>query len=218
MSLTLTEMRDLLRRGLGGLDSQELPDDDADLYLNMALWELDNRFTFEEKETVANITLSDGVREYTIPSATDAIQGVYVLDDQRTYKVDQMTEDFFQQVRSDKSSARARPDRYLRRDEILVLHPVPDDSYTLNVLLWKTVESLVNSTDSPDLPRNWHELVVENAIARGHFYNQDYNLAQQAQSLTIGKERAAVEDKSKEERDMSHAGLDVLREAPDGRK
>ena len=44
--LSLTRMQALLRKGLGGLDSTDLTNTEADEYLNLALWELEDKSPF----------------------------------------------------------------------------------------------------------------------------------------------------------------------------
>lgn len=222
MSLTLTRMRYWLRKGLGGLDSNELDDTDADELLNMALWELDNKYPFKEKECLVTASTVAGQRSYTVPNNLDAIRTVSVVDDDDSddpadyHYLREMTNEWFENnAADDDEDERAMPERWLRRDDALILHPWPDAVYTLRLEMWRTVESLVSgSVDTPELPRNWHEIVVEKAIERGHFYNADYNLAQQAANFPIGKERGAVLDVTKEEEGVRFAGLDVQWDDP----
>ena len=57
MSLTVTRMRVLVRKGLGGIDSDDLSDTDLDEMINMSFWELEDKYPFESKETVFTSTL-----------------------------------------------------------------------------------------------------------------------------------------------------------------
>jgi hypothetical protein len=112
---------------------------------------------------------------------------------------------------------RGMPLTYFRRNRTLVLDPVPFASgWTLEILTWKSVESLIDDpTATVGLPRNWHELVVEGAVVRGHFYNEDYNIAQQASNFQNSKIRSAVSTNTKEDRDNRFAGVKVQHDHPD---
>lgn len=218
MSLTLARMRALLRKGLGGLDSNELTDAEADELLNIALWDLDNRFPFKEKECLVTASTVAGQEDYALPSTLDAIRNVAIVDDetgQYRYLREMTVEWYENNAEDDDEDERARPKYWLRRDDGLILWPIPDIVYTLRLEMWRTVPSLLEGTvDTTGLPRNWDRIVVKNAVAEGHFFNQDYNLEQQARNSAIGNERGSVLTTSKEEEGIRFGGLDVLHEWP----
>lgn len=218
MSLSLTQMRALVRKGLGGLDSTDLADDDVDLYLNMSLWELEDKFPFEEKECVVTTSTVDGQRSYGLPSDLDALRSVAIFDDNgQSVKLNRMSDHWYDENYNTDTDEKGQPEKYLRRRNGVILWPTPDDVYTLQLTMWRTVESLLSGlVETPGLPRNWHEIVVEGAIVRGHFYDQDYNLAQQAGNFPIGKVRSAVLASSKEEKfDSRWAGMRPCLDGPE---
>jgi hypothetical protein len=224
MALTLDRMRHLLRKGLGGLDATDLPDDEADELLNMSLWELEDRFDFKEKECLISGPLTEGVREFGLPSSIDAIITVNILrtDEPHTRrKLIRLSFDDLSETPEGTTDEefRGEPLYYTRRNRTLILTPTPDDGgWTLEVLMWRAVQSIVDDPGmTVGLPRNWHELVIEGAVVRGHFYNEDYTLAQQASNFQVTKVRSAVSTNTKEERDNRFARLRVLREDPEDR-
>lgn len=215
MSLTVTQMRTLVRRGLGGLDVTDLPDADCDLYLNLALSELGAKFRFEEKEEIwTSETIAD-VYEYLLAGITnlDALQSVaLVTDDGDGSKLVRMSREQLDNWFS--TTETGQPKYFLREGNVLTLWPIPDAVYTIRVATLLNIDELLGASDTSGLPPNWDELIVEGAIQRGHIYNEDYILAQQLGNITIGKVRQAVETQSKEEQDSGSAGLDVMWEAP----
>jgi hypothetical protein len=222
MSLPLDRMRALLRKGLGGLDEQDLPDTEADELLNMSLWELESRFDFKEKECLIQTPIVGGTYEYLLPNSVDAIITVSVhrttLPHERFKLKKRGYDTEAERVDSvNDPDKRGMPLTYFRRNRTLVLDPVPFASgWTLEILTWKSVESLIDDpTATVGLPRNWHELVVEGAVVRGHFYNEDYNIAQQASNFQNSKIRSAVSTNTKEDRDNRFAGVKVQHDHPD---
>jgi hypothetical protein len=94
MSLTLTRMRYNVRKGLGGLDSTDLSDTDCDELLNMSLWDLEDKFPFEAKETVYTAPLVEDQYEYDLAgiSLLDAIASITYLDENgKSQTLDRMT-------------------------------------------------------------------------------------------------------------------------------
>lgn len=221
MSLTLDEMRSLLRRGLGGLSSTELTDADSDLYLNMSLWELEARYPFESTESTGTIALVDGTRIYDLSTLTrfDAITSIAVVQtSNKRKKIRRMTRDTYDTVYNSSAGSKGEPEFYFREDTNLYVWPTPDSvigGQNLEISFRQQVQSLLEgSVDSVGLPRDWAELVVEGAIARGHLYNQDYNLSREITNLQISKIRTSVPTVSKEERDSRYAGLKVQWDEP----
>lgn len=217
MTLSIERMRYLLRKGLGGLDDNDLPTEDADELLNLALWEISNNFGFEEKENVSTGLLTAGTRTFVLPSTLEAVISVAVKNDVDQWgKLERMSSARNDEVETEDTTAQALPEFYFRRNDRLVFEPTPDADYSIRITQWQTVESLLAGCGTTTgLPRNWDELVVEGAVVRGHFYGQDYNLAQQATSLQVGKLRSTVETVGKEEKyDSRYARLRVIDELP----
>lgn len=201
-TITLARMRYRLRQGLGGLDTTDLPDVDADELLNWALWELEDKFPFKEKECLRTAQTLDGMKSYDLPSDLDALKGVAIQDSEgQWYPLERISEHREDEIFRDSADTEARPTKYYREDDKIVLHPTPDKAYTMQIRMWRTVASLLEGqVETPGLPRNWHELVIEGAIARGHFYSQDYDEARQATNFQLGKVRGAVLSIGKEEK------------------
>lgn len=225
VGLTLQEMRDLVRKGMGGLSVQQMPDPEVDRYLNMSFWEQEFNLDFKEKECRVEFQTTEGENRYQLPDPDDtidleAIQSVMILDeDDNTYDLTRMTERKWDDLYSHPDDdAHALPARYLREDETMVLHPTPDRSdYTVRLFFLKSLQELIaEEHEKLDLPRNWDEIVVEGAVWRAHFYNGDYNLARQAMNFQIGQVRSATSVRAKEEDDSRYAGLDVAWDDPHG--
>ena len=217
MTLTVTRMRVLVRRGLGGIDSDDLPDVDLDEILNLSFWELEDKFPFEAKETVFSSTFVEDQFEYDLSglSTLDALVSVSWLDTNgESNKLEQMTRGVFDTIFNDATSydPSGPPTSYLREGSVLSVWPPPgsdEDAKTIKLSLKESLSSLSGGSDTTGLPRNWDELVVYGAIARGHFLNNDYDKAREARDFEVGITRSTVPTESKEAEDARWAGLDV---------
>jgi hypothetical protein len=220
--LSLLQMRGLVREGLGGLDEQDLRDPDLDMLLNMSYWEIESRFPFEEKNARVEWVTVVGTEEYSIdaimlPDALmlEAIQSIAVIKDEQSYKLQRMTQAYYDEKYTENTDARGIPRYYLRRDDSIVLYPIPDEVYTMRLYFLKTLAAiLVGSVEILNFPREWDELVVEGAVTRGHYYRQDYQLARESENFRVAKLRTASTTHSKEEEDSRYAGLVVQWDEP----
>lgn len=219
MSLDLTEMRALVRRGLGNLDDNELIDADVDMYLNLSLWELEDRFPFEAKKTRFRFSMTIGQSTYSLAPLADpnVIRSVAIIDADTSAraKLKQMTRDWYDTNVTLSSDTRAQPTRYMREDDCLFFNCDPDVAYVVELSMEEGVASIVEGTnEGTGLPRNWDELVVQGAIVRGQFYNEDYQRAQQASNFQTGGIRQTVLNSAKKDKDNSTARLAVLWDDP----
>lgn len=223
--LTLAQLQDMVRKGLGGLDSSEMPNSEANRLLNQAFWEQEFSMYFKEKECRYEFDTTKGENMYLIPDEDDdfdveAIQSVSVLDeDDNPLVMQRMTQQWWDDnYAHEDEDKHGLPTHWTRMDETIIVHPTPDrGDYEIRVYFLKTlkeVTELTDGTSDPDLPRNWHEIVAYGAIWRGHFENGDYNLARQAKNFYVGLVRRAAEVRSKEEGIDRYAGLEVAHDAP----
>ena len=217
MDLTLTRMQALLRKGLGGLDSTDLTNTEADEYLNLALWDLEDKFPFRAKETEMRFPLVVDQFEYTIPATTDAISSLALIDaDGQRHKLVRKSRDWMDE-NIDESGTGATPTFYLREDTTLILYPIPDVILTIIMTLKVSITSLLTSSvEATGLPRNWDILVIQGATVFGHIFNGDYNEARQLANFQLTGVRSAVMTLAKEEKaDSRYARLNVIDSFPE---
>ncbi|KKM60409.1 hypothetical protein LCGC14_1542100 [marine sediment metagenome] len=219
MDLTLARMQALLRKGLGGLDSSDLTDVEADELLNLALWDLEDKFPFRAKETEMRFPLVVDQFEYTIPTTTDAISSIALLDSEaQRHKLVRKSRDWMDEnIDETGGSEGATPTFYLREDTTLILYPIPDAILTVIMTLKVSITSLLTSSvTSTGLPRNWDVLVVQGGIMHGHIFAGDYNEARQIANFQLTAVRSAVLTLSKEEKaDSRYARLNVIDSFPE---
>jgi hypothetical protein len=217
-------MRALTRKGLGGLNEDDLSDPDCDELLNLSLWDLEAKYDFEEKETQWTRILADGVFEYILPNVSedfllDAIESVAVIDPEGSRrKLDRMTRSWYDETFDDDDLD--LPRFYLRENLILTVYPTPgpnEDGLTLSLTGKEGIATMVEGIkEVTGLPRNWDELVVMGAVTLGHYYAQDYRESRESMTLQTAKIRSTVPTLAKEEQDARYAGLDVQEGPPVG--
>ncbi len=219
MSLTLTRMRVRVREGLGGLDSDDIDDTNVDELLNISLWELEDKFPFEAKETLFSSTLVTNQYEYGMPPSPilfDAIVSIAVIDSEgQRFKLDRMTRSWLDDNFDD--SDLGQPEKYLREGNVLTLFPIPDTDQSglaFDIMAKESIADISGANPATGLPRNWDEIVVMGAIWRGHFAAQDYDQARESMSLQVSLIRSTVPTVAKEERDSQQAGLSILWDTP----
>lgn len=217
MTLDLTAMRRLLRKGLGGLDATDLPNSETDELLNLSLWELESQFPFRAKvKTVVGVFVVN-VATVTVPAPNDSLISIAVIDlEGKRHKLSRRSRHWYDEE-ADPVNDKGLPRRYFREKETITVHPTPDAAYSREITMKETVASLLDPGNLvTGLPRNWDEIVVEGAITRGHFYVQDYLLARQAENFRLGKIRSAILTQSKEEKeDSRYARLNVIWDDPE---
>lgn len=212
MGLSVAQLIAKLRKATGQ-DEDDLTDADATLQLNIAYWELLDKFPFREKETRTTFVTQAGVRAYNAPSPFEALKHLAIKDldsdsDQHT-PIDQMGHDVYEQKYNESSDNQGQPTHYVREACQILLYPTPDDVYTLTMRYWTTLDDL-SSSQSPQIPQSWHELIYFGALWREFMDIGDHQ--RMASTLRIWDKmvNTAVPVEAKEEINNPRAGIEVI--------
>lgn len=201
-----------------GLDSTELDDTDATLFLNRSFWEILDKFPFREKEVIRPFEIVADVSRYQIPSDTEAFRKLVLIDPetQEHIPLTQETLDTYEENTTDEldSGFQGEPKFYHRHDDAFVLRPTPDRTYNMIVYHWLTLADL----ESPDnetvvIPRVWHEIVLYGGAWR--VFSDiigDTNQMQTYRGVQTNLISTTTPVEAKEKEDMRMAGIDI----PDG--
>lgn len=208
MSISLALLRTELRDHLG-VDDIDLPNSDADLLLNRSWWEVMNKFDFREKEASRTFTTVAGTRSYANPVTQEAVQSVWVSDlyDGTRKQLDQLEIPTFEARYDSDTDARGKPEVYTRQNADMLLDPVPDDVYTITVYHLAILSDI--PAGGPDVPQEWHEIILFGAIYRGFLRMGLHNRAKAIRKEQVDMISSTVPVRSKEQTDSRMAHVEV---------
>lgn len=84
------------------------------------------------------------------------------------------------------------PKEFFKQRQLLVIWPTPANVRAMSVDFWITPQKLVNDTDSPFIPVEWHEAILLLARHKGFARVQNYDKAQQAENDFISFVRRRI--------------------------
>lgn len=177
--LSITNLRNELRLILG-LDDTDLPNNDADLLLNRAWWQIQNLTNLPANEIMAPLNTVAGTNEYAISYPTEAITSIALLDPDSNILVPltPISEVGYDKEHDSDVVARGKPEKYFTYGLKIILEPTPDDIYTLNIRRRDLVTDLSDGNPSVSADNSLHEVIMLGAAHRGFLQKRDFNSAQ----------------------------------------
>jgi hypothetical protein len=219
--LNLTQMRRGIRKATGveDEDDPDLTNDEIDLYLNRALWEVDNKFPFKEKEKTVTFRAVVGIRNYDVPKPFDAVKSLAIFDrysgQSQTLRYMETFEYENLYIDDGTTNNYGKPIGYTRENCFVRLYPTPNYEYLISLKRLITIEDLSATHDSPDIPQVWHEVLQFGGLWRALIDFGDIGRANQIKNHQISIINSIVPTESKEEGRDKYAGLEVLRRGYD---
>lgn len=218
MAIDLTVLRTELRvhLGLETDDTGELSNNDADLLLNRAFWELMNKFNFREEEKSSTFPTISGTEFYSLPTLFESVRNISLQDPDNSetwVPLDRITIDEYSKNLDDASDAESKPTRYFREDNGIRLSPIPDKAtYVIKLKHRVTLADLSGSNTTVVIPEVWHELILFGGIWRALLRLKDYEASREIKNQQIALINSTVEVEAKEEIDSPLAGVEIPEE------
>lgn len=213
--IDLIRMRRRVRKPLGMLDEDDtdLLNDDIDEYLNMAYWEVQDKFPFREKERTGTFSTQAGIRNYEMPRPFEAVQSIAVLDPvtKKHVPLDLITASVYEGEYDENTSAQGIPQQYLREDCFARFIPTPDKAYTIILRRLITLLDLSEANPTIPIPQVWNEILIYGAVWRAFIDFGDLARANAMKAHQVSLINTIVPTEQKELGDTSRAGLEVIR-------
>lgn len=208
MSYTLALLREDLRTHLG-MDINDLPDAAADRLLNRSYWNLQSKLRFPMQESELTFPTVADYDTYDLVLDEEGIQRITIFDPALERELFLVKVDDWNMFPLYDATLTGQPTHYSRRADSIILWPMPDDDYTMRVKYRMTLADI--STNGPEVPQEWHEVILMGAIYRGFFSRGDTNRGQKFRtewSLLVNN-LDTTEEKEKE--DNHYSGMRVIK-------
>ena len=193
----------------------ELPRTEIDLYLNRALWELCEKFHFREAEKRGTFPTVIGERSYEIPTASEGIKQLSVVDPDsdtnRHYDLERMEPETYESMYIDTENEWSDPTHYVREGCGFLLWPTPYRVVTLVIRRWIDIADITQTNNVPEIPRAWHELIGFGGLWRALLDLGDFNRSNMIRSNWVATVNSMTPTEVKEKgANTRHAGLEVI--------
>ena len=214
--IAIDRMRIRVRKPLGMEENDsDLTDDDIDEYLNMAFWEVQDKFPFREKERSGTFLTVAGTRNYEMPKPFECLRELAIVNPvsgQHSPLIQMTTteyeEKYIDDTISDKSQA--IPTHYVREQTFARLWPTPDKVYTIWMRRLIILQDLSDENTVQPLPQIWTEILIYGAIWRAFIDFGDFVRSQKVQQHQITLISSVTPTPVKELGDTSMAGVEVM--------
>jgi hypothetical protein len=198
---TLSTMRAWLKRALLGR-TQGLEDATFNEWINDAYLDICTSLDIDELKGSLAFSLTAGQSLYKIPSIVSTFLSPLGLVDSTMstggQPLDKVDKSWFRE-QPDESN---RPKYFFREGELLVIHPTPDKSYTLNVDFRIRPLPMTLDTHSPILSAEWYRPIRLNARQMAFDDLQEFEKVPPAQNSVVAavrkrNDREASEDEGR---------------------
>lgn len=163
---TLLSLRNELRLMLG--NRGDIPQTRYDLWLNQAYIDVATSLDIDVLRSSYGFTTVADQPFYMLPAAVFSTRGASLINtvlypETGGKPLEKSNLDEFRAAKY----VRDVPRSYFREGKMLVLWPVPDQAYTIAVDYVVRPSYMVNPTDSPILPLEFHEVILQAARQKG---------------------------------------------------
>jgi hypothetical protein len=157
--MTLENFRDDLESAMGDRGIGELR---LARWVNFGYIDISGAIEFEMLETTSQFTTSNGNRSIPVPSNVMIVKGVRDRSNDRLLGWIQKNEYFRRS-----SLSTGQPTQWSRHGNEILLYPVPDGGYSIDVMYQTFPTLLINDSDTTILPNMWDVAVHQLSVYYG---------------------------------------------------
>lgn len=193
---TLASMREELLLQLGG--QGDIPPARLNKWINWAYLDLWTSLKLDEGRVGLSFDTIGGQGLYLLPYQFMSSLAVAVEDDKSIYGGRPLEQTDLRSYRmyEDKDG---NPTHFFRYGNILVLYPTPKGAQTIFLEFRGRPLKLVNDTDSPRIPDEWHESIILNARKKGFSGLMEFDKALPAENEYINSIRRRQDTEGNED-------------------
>jgi hypothetical protein len=153
-------------------------------YLNDAQNEVARRVDYYVDEATQNITTVQGTSLYAFPGDLGRLRSLYNVD-----LAEELQYVGLRDMDQANQTVQSNPRFYTVSGQFIRLYPVPEGAHNLQLRYWKMPTQMVNDTDVPSIPNDYHSMLW--VYATGVCYEGDDD-AQMAQYWSQRWEKAVA--------------------------
>jgi hypothetical protein len=172
--MTLSDIRTAVRERA---DDPTFDTAKLDRWTNWVLNDIYTRYQFPFMEASKPFTTIANTQEYVLPTIATDIDKIRLLTDTTNDVVLNYVDPIALEEADPKNETTSKPNKWTVYGDTLKIWPIPDGEYEINVMYKKVPTELVNSTDEPEIPNRYMEVVVLGVYQKVHEWNDDYDYA-----------------------------------------
>ncbi len=192
---TLASMETELFYSIGGREDATL--ERLRRWINQAYIDLFTSLELDEGKASYTFLTTSGQNQYLVPDVVATTLGVTVLQSESIYGGIPLTKGDLSSYRR-REEAVGLPREFFRYGKILVLWPTPSRVVDLSVDYRLRPAPLVEPTDSPILPREWHEAILLNARKKAFSSLMEFDKAMPAENDYVNQVRRRQDTEANE--------------------
>lgn len=138
----------------------------AKTYVNRAYRQMAMSFQFYELENSDTFTTVSGTYEYDLATIASGAKDIIGLRNETdNCPMHEKAFGWWQEVNEDRTVVTGAPEYWVRFSDVILLHPTPDDAYSIKVKSRKNPTELSSDGDTPVFPEEWHYGIVLLAVS-----------------------------------------------------
>lgn len=142
-------------------------------WLNEGVHRIRRRAKIAEAEEPQAITTEAGVAGYSLPAASVRVRSLREPSSSAALEAISLG-----QLDEISSTATGKPSVYALEGDTILLRPIPDAAYMLELRYWSNSDKMIEDSDIPGVPDDYLDVVYAYALSEAFAAEQDIEMAQ----------------------------------------